>query len=301
MKLPTLVLRRYSRFVLVAVIGAFWGSEWIITRGIDLPLQSLAIRQAFAAVLLLAVSILQRRAMPDGRLLLLSAISGATALSIPAILIVYASERISPGLLILVLAMTPLIAALVEGRARGTLLGALTGGIAGTALLVSQALSFSAAQWLGGVAALASATLVAGSLVLIKRRLLSIGPVAMSAIQFCASALLLWIVSLATEGPVSVSLTSREWVATISLAMVGSAIAWPVYCVALRDLEPFQLSSSQWVGTLTGLVEGFAVVRGEISWRTISGAAILVLNLAGAWRARDEEDEAVTILITPST
>jgi drug/metabolite transporter (DMT)-like permease len=65
--------------------------------------------------------------------------------------------------------MTPLLAALMEGRASGGLLVPLVGGVAGAALLSSQGLSFGLTQWAGAAAVLVAGLLIAASVVWVKR------------------------------------------------------------------------------------------------------------------------------------
>ncbi len=133
-----------------SLLGLIWGSEWVATSRIDLPpVCSVAIRQALAAVILLVIWIAQRIRLPGPRVLLLSGLSGVTMLTLPVLLLAYASGHISPGLLAVILAMTPLVTALLEGRAIGVLLAPLVGGVGGTALLASQALSFDIIQFTG--------------------------------------------------------------------------------------------------------------------------------------------------------
>ena len=115
-----------------AMLGLIWGSEWLITRDLDSPpIGALALRYAMAAVLLGAVVLVSRIPLPGLRLVAVSALTGISFATVPILLIGWASRRVSPGLLVVILAMTPLLAALMEGRASGGLLVPLVGGVAG--------------------------------------------------------------------------------------------------------------------------------------------------------------------------
>ena len=155
-----------------ALVGLIWGSEWLVTRTFDRPpLGALALRDAMAAVVLGAILLIRRVPLPNLRVLTVAAASGISFAALPALLTGWAVERVSPGLLVVILAMTPLLAALMEGRASGGLLMSLVGGVAGTALLSSQGLSFALAQWVGAIAVLFAATMIAASVLWVKREL----------------------------------------------------------------------------------------------------------------------------------
>ena len=126
---------RARLLALFALVGIIWGSEWLVTRDLDSPpLGALALRYAMAAVVLGAIFLVRRIPLPMLRMVVISAITGITFAAAPVLLIGWARERVSPGLLVVIFAMTPLIAALMEGRASGGFLISLVGGVAGTAL-----------------------------------------------------------------------------------------------------------------------------------------------------------------------
>ena len=290
-------MRGWREIGAFGALGLVWGSEWMVVRSIDLPpLRSLAIRYALAAVILVVAGRVRRKKAAGAGVWGLSAFSGATLVALPTVLTVWASGRLSPGLLVVILAMTPLIAALLEGRARGALLAPLVGGMGGTALLASQGLSFASIQRAGAAAALAAAISIAWSVIFVRRRLPEVGVATLAAIQLGVSAALLGVSSLAMEGRFSFSLTAEGWFFEMLLAVFGAAVAFPLYYWLLGRTESFELTAVQWVVTVLGVAEGLVLVREAPSLRMGAGTAIVAASLATLCRAGNGDDAPVTIL-----
>jgi drug/metabolite transporter (DMT)-like permease len=214
------------------------------------------------------------------------------------LLIGWARDRVSPGLVVVILAMTPLLAALMEGRASGGLLVALVVGVGGTALLSSQGLSFAVTQWAGAAAVLAAGVLIAGSVICVKRQLADVPVVMLAAIQLASGAVFLAMMSWIVEGR-----GAFVWSWTLvgieaELAITGSALALPLYYWVLRRMESFQLTASQWVVTAAGVGEGLLMVREMPGWRMLAGLAILLISLAALLKTRPEDEVPVTISLT---
>ncbi len=90
---------RARLLALFALVGIIWGSEWRVTRDLDSPpLGALALRYAMAAVVLGAILLVRRIPLPTQRLLVISAITGITFAAAPVLLIGWARERVSPGI-----------------------------------------------------------------------------------------------------------------------------------------------------------------------------------------------------------
>ena len=289
-----------GRSILVfLLVGAIWGSEWIVTRRLDsAPLGALALRYAIAAILLRVAALVLRARRPSPQEMAIAAITGICLAGLPVLLIGWASGRMSPGLLVVILAMTPLLAALMEGNASGGLLAALVGGVAGTALLAAKGLSFALTQWAGASAALLAAVLVAECVLLMKQKLAGVAAVPLAAYQLSAAAVVIALWSWFAEGRAGFNLDRRLLTTEAVLAVVGGAVAQPLYCWLLRAMESFQLTASQWVATVAGVGEGLLLVRERPGWRMVAGGVILVASLAALLRVRGSEEKPVTLTLT---
>jgi drug/metabolite transporter (DMT)-like permease len=287
---------RARSIAVFALLGLIWGSEWLVTRDLDSPpLGALALRYAMAAVVLGAISLVRRIPLPMLRLMVISAITGISFVAAPVLLTWWERERVSPGLLVVILAMTPLIAAMIEGRASGASLVALVGGVGGTALLSSQGLSFAATQWAGAAALLAAGTLIAGSVICVKRQLADVPVVMLAAIQLVSGAAFLAIVSWIAEGRSGFIWSGNLVRAEAVLAIAGGALALPLYYWLLRRMESFQLTASQWIVTVVGVGEGLLLVREAPGWRLLVGVAILLVSLGALLSTRPGQESPVTL------
>jgi drug/metabolite transporter (DMT)-like permease len=284
---------------LFLVPGVIWGSEWVVTRGLDAPaLGGLALRYGLAAVLLGGVAGLRRTPLPERRSLAVSAICGIGFLVVPAVLTAWASQRVSPGLLVVMLSLAPLLAALIEGRASGGLLAPLVGGVGGTAVLASQGLSFSAAQWMGGLAALLAAVSIAGSVVVTKRRLECVAPLWMAVVQLAAGTIVAGVLSGVLEGRAALDWSWRSFAVEAILAVAGSVLSLPIYYWLLRRLESFQLTASQWVVTLAALGGSWVLAGMAPGWRVLAGAGVLMASGTLLLLSRPGDDAFVTLQST---
>ena len=281
------------------MLGLIWGSEWLLTRDLDSPpLGALALRYAIAACVLGAVVFVRRIPLPRLRLVMISAVTGISFAALPVLLIAWASGRISPGLLVVILSMTPLLTALMEGRASGNLLVTLVGGVAGTALLASQGLSFALRQWAGAAAALAAAALIAVSVQWVKRELTAVPVALLAAIQLASAAVCVALWSWIVEGRSGFAWSGSLVRTEAMLAIAGSALALPLYYWLFRRMESFQMTASQWLVTVVGVGEGLLLVRETPGWRLLAGAAILVASLAALLSTEPGGESPVTIGLT---
>jgi drug/metabolite transporter (DMT)-like permease len=255
-------------------------------------------RYAIAAVVLALVAAIRRIPLPDRATLLAAAVLGAAMLALPVVLTFWAASRISPGLLLVILAMTPLLAALFDGQVSESL-APLVGGVGGTALLLAQGLSFGVTQWAAVVATLAAATATAASIVYVKRRLSGANPLMLSGIQFASGFAVLGLASVSLEGHSDWMLASQSLAWEIVLAVLGNALAFPLYYYLLRSRESCQLTSTQWIVTLISVVEGLILLRQRPSWELLTGAAVVVASLWSLLTRRLRDGEPLTIQITP--
>jgi len=289
------------RTLIFVVVAFIWGSEWIATRALDLPrLHALTVRYAFAAIILAVIIAARRMPLPGARKMATLGLTGIAMMALPTLLTLWAAERISPGLLVVMLAMTPLFAALMEGRAGGIFLAPLIGGLAGTALIASRGLSFAPAQWTGAAAALAAGALIAVSAVYVKREFAAVQPVIIAAVQLGASAVCLTAVGVALEGRSADSWTLESASIEVILAVLGNALAYPLYYWLLGQLESFQLTAVAWAVTVVGVAEGLFWLRGTPSWRILAGIAITLASLAALLRSRRGDDSPLTLRVTSS-
>lgn len=287
---------RWKQTGAFALISLVWGSEWLATRVIVMPpLLAQGIRYALAALLLGGtVAWLGTRSAPPRKLMVVAA-TGVTMLALPVLFTSWAEIRISPGLLVVILSMTPLLTALIEGLATGTLLTWLVAGIGGTALLASQGLSFAVAQWAGALATFLAATSIAGSVVVLKRRCATVHPLWIATIQFASASLCVLLVSSLVERGLPLTLTRKALGLELVLAVAANAVAFPIYYWLLGETESFKMTSTQWLVTVVSVAESLFFLRSLPSWRTSSGITLILVSSWLSWRSLSGDDAPVTL------
>jgi drug/metabolite transporter (DMT)-like permease len=293
-------LAKHRQLAVFALLGLIWGSEWIATRELDgPPLRGQAIRYALAAIVLTGVIAGFRLQVPNWRSTVAAVVNGITMLALPSILTVWASQRISPGLLVLILAMTPLVAALMEGRASGVVLSSLIGGVAGTVLIASSALSFSLGQAGAAAAMLLAAISVAGSVVYAKRELSELRPVMMAAGLFWGGAVALGVASAVAESGIPMAWTEKSLFLTAIIAIFGDMFAFPLYYWLLNRKASFQVTASIWATTAVGTMESLVWLHAAPSLRISAGVVVILVSLGAIWRASADDEVLVAIEVTP--
>jgi len=133
---------------------------------------------------------------------------------------------------------------------------------------------------------------------LLKQKLAGVAAVPLAAYQLSAAAVIVAIWSWFAEGRAGFE-WDRKVVATEAvLAVVGGVVAQPLYCWLLREMESFQLTSSQWIVTVAGVSEGLLLLRERPGWRMVLGGVILIVSLAALLRIRGNEEKPVTLTLT---
>ncbi len=247
----------------------------------DLPgLQVFAFRCLVASILLALFAIRARPLLTPGTILRSTAL-GVFLIAAPVVLLTQA-PNISPGLAILLFAMTPLLAAVAENVVNanhGELTGApyMLGGLLGIAFLVRGTLSFSASQGLS-VAYIALAVLaVALSMVKAKQWLRGENLPATIAIQLLAAAVTTGLFSLHQDGATFAGWQRSSFFWLLMLSMISSALAYVLFYRLLAEYRASQLSALQWIIPVISLSETAAYIHHLPAWDSLAGGAVALI------------------------
>ncbi|MCW5875403.1 MAG: EamA family transporter [Anaerolineales bacterium] len=214
-------------------------------------------------------------------------------------LVTFAEQRTESGLAALLVASSPIWAAIIEAIAdrkwpSRMLVFALFAGFVGTGLLVVPEL-------LGGVAAdiLATLALVVAALawsagsVFQARRPVSLTPGASSAYQMVFGALGFVVLALLTGEPRPTP-TTEAWWAFWYLAVVGSIFTFTAYVTALRRLPTQIVMTYAYVNPVLAVLLGSWWLQEEITPWIIAGSLFVLLGVAGVFRDRRMRQAAAT-------
>jgi len=282
----------------LGIVYLVWGSTYLAIRvavreGSGFPPFSMgATRVILAGLLLLGWAALSRkRVRPSRRELLILAGSGLLLWSVGNGLVIWAEQRAASALAALMVGTTPIWAVLMEAaldrrRPSPLLLAGLFSGLMGIGLLSAPVLA-------GGVRAdvlsvvalgLASIAWAAGS-VLQNRNPVDLPLRVSSGYQHLAGGMGFLVLVLLMREPLPRP-QPQALAAWGYLLVFGSIIAFTSYVSILRTLPMSIATSTAFVNPVIAVVLGAALLQEPITPWNVSGAALVLLAVAGAFRDR---------------
>jgi drug/metabolite transporter (DMT)-like permease len=287
-----------ARIVLVYVAIAFlWGSTWSVIRvGLEHlpPLRFAGVRMALAAALLApfalrggAWRVLVGEAGPR------IALVGIFQIALPYGLMFVAQQWVPSGLAALLFASFPVWIALLarvvlpgERLTRAKLASAALG-VAGIGVLQAPhlaSLQGSGRLALGGALIVSASIVVALANVLVRRHLLAVSPLAMTAGQTLVGAVVLLAAALALEHGRPAEYTPAALGALAYLAVFGTALTyiglyWLVPRVPIAAIGALPL-----LDTTVAVTLGAVLLRESVGWNLALGGAMVLAAAALATR-----------------
>jgi drug/metabolite transporter (DMT)-like permease len=282
--------RAWAAFAAVSVL---WGIPYLFIKvavdaGVPPGFVAFA-RVALAAVVLLALA---RRAR------VLAGLRGRTRwlvlyalveVVIPFPLIAAGEQRISSSLAAILIAMVPLLVALLAlrfyaaERVSGRRLFGLLVGFSGVVALVGVDVAGSSSELVGaGAVALAACGYAAGSMIL-KARLADLDPRATMGVSLAIAAAALLPLALA-DPPRSAALTGDAVMAIVGLGLLCTAIAFVLMATLVAEVGPGRALVITYVNPVVATGLGVAILGERPGAGAIAG---LLLILAGSWLSTD--------------
>jgi drug/metabolite transporter (DMT)-like permease len=289
---------------MLLALSLLWGSSWIaneMLREQAGPMRLTMLRYLLGGVICAVASgaralVLRLRLRGQGagrasgapatRWFAVSVVLGCTFFGVPDLLLVWAAQHGSAAWTPLVYAGLPLGLWLAAGELR---VPAILG-VGAMLVLLNGSLPVSAGR-LGWVLPIVAAVALQGwSLVYARRHLAAAGSLRGVAVQLLVAAgmvrgaLLLWPEAVRNEAWPGSSLG-----ALCLLAVLGTAVAYPLYYRLLSTLEPGQLATSEWLQTLVAIAESAVLVHQRPGWAMIGAAGALVGCAAVVLRGSRQE------------
>jgi len=228
-------------------------------------------------------------------------ILGATSLALPYALTAWAVGEVSSGTVAVLFAFMPLAALLLSAEVASAAIPALVVGIGGVAFLVSTGVSLSAGQIKGAALIVCSVVLGAFSLSYAKTHLRRSHLLVSVAIQFALAAVLLAILSAATERAQTAFPNRETLLLVLTLGIAISGLTLPLMYWLLAECEAWQVASLQWSATLVAVVESAWILRARPSTEMWAGAALIVGATIWLLRSNRGGPDTVTFQITNHT
>ena len=282
----------------LGIVYLVWGSTYLAIRvavreGSGFPPFSMgASRVILAGLLLLGWAALSRkRVRPTGRELLILGGSGVLLWSVGNGLVIWAEQRADSSLAALMVGTTPIWAVLIEAaldrrRPSPLLLAGLFSGLMGIGLLSAPVLAGGVRADVLSVVALALAAIAwAMGSVLQNRNPVNLALRVSSGYQHLAGGMGFLVLVLLMREPLPRP-QPQALAAWGYLVVFGSLIGFTSYVQTLRQLPMSIATTNAFVNPVIAVILGAALLREPITPWNVSGAALVLLAVAGAFRDR---------------
>jgi len=282
----------------LGIVYLVWGSTYLAIRvavreGSGFPPFSMgASRVILAGLLLLGWAALSRkRVRPTGRELLVLGGSGLLLWSVGNGLVIWAEQRADSSLAALMVGTMPIWAVLIEAaldrrRPSPLLLAGLFSGLMGIGLLSAPVLAGGVRADVLSVAALALAAIAwAMGSVLQTRNPVDLALRVSSGYQHLAGGIGFLVLVLLMREPLPRP-QPQALAAWAYLLVFGSLIAFTSYVQTLRQLPMSIATTNAFVNPVIAVILGAALLQEPITPWNVSGAALVLLAVAGAFRDR---------------
>ena len=282
----------------LGIVYLVWGSTYLAIRvavreGSGFPPFSMgATRVILAGLLLLGWAALSRkRVRPSRRELLILAGSGLLLWSVGNGLVIWAEQRAASALAALMVGTTPIWAVLMEAaldrrRPSPLLLAGLFSGLMGIGLLSAPVLAGGVRADVLSVVALALAAIAwAMGSVLQNRNPVNLALRVSSGYQHLAGGMGFLVLVLLMREPLPRP-QPQALAAWAYLLVFGSLIAFTSYVQTLRQLPMSIATTNAFVNPVIAVILGAALLQEPITPWNVSGAALVLLAVAGAFRDR---------------
>jgi len=275
-----------ASLVRLLLLAAIWGSSFLFMRvaaPILGPTVLIAWRVALAAIFLLAIAALSKRAIRVRTHWRHYLILGACNSAVPFLLFAFAAQTLSASLLSILNATAPIFAAAIAGIAGRTLpspkvaLGLILGVVGVTILASFDAVMLRS----GAVAALLAAlgaSLSYGIASSYAKSAPGVDPFANALGTMCAATLL--VAPAAPFFPPHAPASASVMMAVVALGVLCSGVAYLLFFRLIADLGPASALTVTFLIPVFGVLWGRLFLGEPIGIHTLAGSAIVVVGTA---------------------
>jgi drug/metabolite transporter (DMT)-like permease len=283
------------------VVYIVWGSTYLAIRvGVRpgagfTPFFFGAMRALTAGAILLALAALTHQRLHLTRKELLNLAGSGLLLWLGGNgLVTFAEQRANSGLAALVIAGVPIWVAIYNAIAARKIpslmvIGALLIGMAGIILLsMPLLLSGVKADFLSVIIMLSASISWAGGTWLQSRTKTNLSPGVSSGYQMFFGGVGFALTALVLREPLPTPIP-QAWLAWAYLVVFGSLLAFTSFIQALRMLPTNIVTTYSFVNPIIAVILGWIILGEQITYWTVAGAALILLGVAGAFRAHSRE------------
>lgn len=276
--------------LLLFILGAIWGTSFLFIKIVVTEIGPLTLvmgRLGLAALLMWILLWIRKVPFPRKRDLWRTyAITGLLNGALPFSLISWGEQYIPSGWAALLQATTPIFTVLLahvlthDDRINSAKTIGVTLGFCGVGLLmwpeIQQGLSASA---LGMIAIVGSSVSYALVSIIARRRLKGQDPMASAAGQFTMGFVYILPMAFLFERPLGISLSARAAASWVTLAILGTVIAYAIYYVLLDRTSATFTTMVTYIVPINGLILGAVVLRESLNWMVVASAALVLCGI----------------------
>lgn len=298
MSIPRIQIAAYCFLCLV------WGSTWLAIRFVvrDVPpFRAAAIRFLVAAVILLVWGMLRRAPLPASREQWnATVVLSFTMMAVPYGLLFWAEQFINSSTAAVMYSAMPLLVSLLtllitRRPVPRSAVFAMLVAFGGLLTLFYSDLVASRRTMVGGLAVLVAMLSNSWSTVYAKKRMHDVDPVVSTGLQLAIGSVALFWATWALESRSRSVWTRPAVLAMVFLITFGSAGALAVYYWLLKQMQPYQISTTNLVVPVIAVLEG-SLIGGERIPLLMLAAMVVVLGaVAAVLLAESRGGAAVTI------
>lgn len=276
----------HTDLAIFAILGAVWGGAFLFLRVAAPqvgPLWAAEARIGLAALVL--VAIFGRRAWPTVRANLAAfAVVGVTFSALPFSLIAYGSMTLPAGVGALLNAATPIFTALVSSawigqRISGRAMVGMAIGVGAVFVLVGWTpLPEGPQTWLAAGAVLGATLSYAVSGTFIRRRLHGVSGMDLATGQLAIGAMALLPIAFLSGPPGAAGIDAVA--SLVAVALVSTALAWPLYFRVLSRTTPMAASTVTFVIPAFGMLWGAIALGEPVGIGLVAGFGLVIVSLA---------------------
>lgn len=293
-------------FVLL-ILGAIWGASFMFIKvGVaEVPPFTLVLcRTLIASIVLFGVMKLRGKSLPRTRqmwavLILMGILNGV----IPYTLITWGETHITSGLASILNAAMPLFTVLLahywthdERMITAKVVGVLIGFVGVVVVFVPELRNGFQVEFLGQLAVVIAALSYAVATIFARRFLRGVSPFVSSTGQLASAAVMMLPLSLAFDNPVSLRPTLPAIAALLTLALLGTAVAYVLYYWLLENTGATRTSLVTYLLPIFGVMWGALLLREPLTLEAILGLILIIAGVALVNRPGAPVRQAVAVV-----
>ena len=296
-------------WIVLLLLAAIWGASYLFIKiGVDggfLPLTFVALRTLIAGLVLWGVMLMRGEKFPRTRALWFPIIGMAIFNSVvPYTLITWGEQAISSGLAAILTAMVPFFTVVFahfwthdERLTRMKLLG-ITIGLGGVGILFAPTLAQGMKIEFWGMIAVVGASAGYGFSILVARKYLrGLSHLVASTAQLGFASLVMIPLSLGFEHPLDLHPTTSAIAALLTLAVLGTALAYILYYWLIHHTGATRTSLVTYIMPFVGVVWGALILNERIEGSAIVGLVIIIGGILIVSRSRAQVLEAGAVMV----